>query len=189
MLAPGEFVISRRAVQKYGSDTFAAMNAAGGGTNLPERMNGITYAVNGGQMGGKYEKNEEQSSTVKNEMNKRREMGGESNQSSNGGFFGGMKKFFGFGGSESGEDGKDGKNGEDASSGGFNESSLKVAMDAAGYTDPTERAMFLAQMAHESGNLDMMRKYMMGQTMKGEVTTETLNLVTAEDKRSGDIFN
>ena len=157
MLAPGEFVISRGAVQKYGSDTFAAMNAAGGGTNLPERMNGITYAVNGGQMGGEYvEKNEEQSSTVKNEMNKRREMGGgESNQSSNasnGGFFGGIKKFFGFGGSESGEDGKDGKNGEDASSGGFNESSLKVAMDAAGYTDPTERAMFLAQMSHESGN-------------------------------------
>jgi len=154
MLAPGEFVISRGAVQKYGSDTFAAMNAAGGGTNLPERMNGITYAVNGGQVGGKYEeKNEEQSSTVKNEMNKRREMGGgESNQSSNGGFFGGIKKFFGFGGSESGEDGKDGKNGEDASSGGFNESSLKVAMDAAGYTDPIERAMFLAQMAHESGN-------------------------------------
>ena len=154
MLAPGEFVISRGAVQKYGSDTFAAMNAAGGGTNLPERMNGITYAVNGGQVGEKYEeKNEEQSSTVKNEMNKRREMGGgESNQSSNGGFFGGIKKFFGFGGSESGEDGKDGKNGEDASSGGFNESSLKVAMDAAGYTDPTERAMFLAQMAHESGN-------------------------------------
>mgnify|MGYP001272014886 CR=1 FL=1 len=154
MLAPGEFVISRGAVQKYGSDTFAAMNAAGGGTNLPERMNGITYAVNGGQMGGEYgEKSEEQSSTVKNEMNKRREIGGgESNQSSNGGFFGGIKKFFGFGGSESGEDGKDGKNGEDASSGGFNESSLKVAMDAAGYTDPTERAMFLAQMAHESGN-------------------------------------
>ena len=36
--------------------------------------------------------------------------------------------------------------------GGFDESSLKVAMDKAGYTDPTERAMFLAQMAHESGN-------------------------------------
>ena len=42
MLKPGEFVISRGAVQKYGSDTFAAMNAAGGGTNLPKRMNGIT---------------------------------------------------------------------------------------------------------------------------------------------------
>ena len=36
--------------------------------------------------------------------------------------------------------------------GGFNESSLKAAMDKAGYTDKTERAMFLAQMAHETGN-------------------------------------
>ena len=36
--------------------------------------------------------------------------------------------------------------------GGFNESSLKTAMDKAGYTDKTERAMFLAQMAHETGN-------------------------------------
>ena len=50
MLAPGEFVMSRGAVQKYGSDTFASMNAAGGGTNLPERMNGITHAVGGGEI-------------------------------------------------------------------------------------------------------------------------------------------
>ena len=46
------------------------MNAAGGGTNLPKRMNGITYAVGGGLMGsmndsGYEEKNEEQSPTVK----------------------------------------------------------------------------------------------------------------------------
>ena len=34
MLAPGEFVMSRGAVQKYGSSTLASMNAAGGGTNL-----------------------------------------------------------------------------------------------------------------------------------------------------------
>ena len=115
--------------------------------------------------------------------------GGESNQSSNGGFFSGMKKFFGFGGSESGEDGKDGKNGEDASSGGFNESSLKVAMDAAGYTDPTERAMFLAQMAHESGNFRYDEEIHDGSNYEGEVTSETLNLVTAEDTKVGDIFN
>ena len=168
MLAPGEFVMSRGAVQKYGSDTLASMNAAGGGTNLPKRMNGITYAVGGGPVGsmsdyGYEEKNEKQSSTVEKEMKERKNRGAEGGEGkekqTNGGIFGGIKKFFGFGGSESGEDGKDGKNGEDAStsssgesSGGFNESSLKVAMDAAGYTDPTERAMFLAQMAHESGN-------------------------------------
>ena len=51
MLAPGEFVMSRGAVQKYGADTMASMNAAGGGTNLPKRMNGITYAAGGGMMG------------------------------------------------------------------------------------------------------------------------------------------
>ena len=51
MLAPGEFVMSRGAVQKYGADTMASMNAAGGGTNLPQRMNGITYAAGGGMMG------------------------------------------------------------------------------------------------------------------------------------------
>ena len=33
MLTPGEFVMSRGAVQKYGSDTLAGMNAMGGGTN------------------------------------------------------------------------------------------------------------------------------------------------------------
>ncbi|ASR76059.1 hypothetical protein HOR89_gp012 [Synechococcus phage Bellamy] len=51
MLAPGEFVMSRGAVQKYGADTMASMNAAGGGTNLPQRMNGITYAAGGGMIG------------------------------------------------------------------------------------------------------------------------------------------
>ena len=35
MLTPGEFVMSKGAVQKYGSDTLAGMNAAAGGTNIP----------------------------------------------------------------------------------------------------------------------------------------------------------
>ena len=34
-LTAGEFVMSKGAVQKYGVDTLAAMNAAGGGTNTP----------------------------------------------------------------------------------------------------------------------------------------------------------
>ena len=34
-LTPGEFVMSKGAVEKYGSNTLAAMNAAGGGTNVP----------------------------------------------------------------------------------------------------------------------------------------------------------
>jgi len=40
MLTPGEFVMSKGAVQKYGSDTLAGMNAAAGGTNRPTLMGG-----------------------------------------------------------------------------------------------------------------------------------------------------
>ena len=36
MLTPGEFVMSKGAVEKFGVNTLAGMNAAGGGTNQPE---------------------------------------------------------------------------------------------------------------------------------------------------------
>ena len=90
------------------------------------------------------------------EVPAKKEPGGRNKQeheeeSSDGGFLGGVARALGFGKSK---DKKDKKETEVSSSGGggFNESSLKAAMDKAGYTDPTERAMFLAQMAHESGN-------------------------------------
>jgi len=51
MLSDGEFVMSRGAVQMYGADTLAAMNAAGGGTNKPKVMSGTTYAAGGGYIG------------------------------------------------------------------------------------------------------------------------------------------
>ena len=38
MLTPGEFVMSKGAVQKYGTDTMESMNAAAGGTNRPTEM-------------------------------------------------------------------------------------------------------------------------------------------------------
>ena len=38
-LTAGEFVMSKGAVQKYGTDTLSAMNAAGGGTNRPTAIN------------------------------------------------------------------------------------------------------------------------------------------------------
>ena len=41
MLTPGEFVMSKGAVQKYGADTLASMNAAAGGTNIPTPMGGF----------------------------------------------------------------------------------------------------------------------------------------------------
>ena len=43
--------MSRGAVQKYGISELEAMNAAGGGTNLPKMMKGITYAAGGGMVG------------------------------------------------------------------------------------------------------------------------------------------
>jgi len=172
MLAPGEFVVSRGAVQKYGADTFSAMNAAGGGTNLPKRMNGVTYAVGGGLMGDMSDygygddKKEEPSPTVAKEMEERKETAqvekemkdrekiSTTSENPVGNFFSGIGKALGFGGKKEEDKSKEDKSKEDEvqSSGGFNESSLKAAMDKAGYTDPTERAMFLAQMAHESGN-------------------------------------
>ena len=39
MLTPGEFVMSRGAVQQYGVDTLEGMNAAAGGTNIPTLKN------------------------------------------------------------------------------------------------------------------------------------------------------
>ena len=49
---PGEFVMSRGAVNKYGADTLADMNAAGGGTNKPRDNKGIQGFSNGGLVGG-----------------------------------------------------------------------------------------------------------------------------------------
>jgi len=51
MLTDGEFVMSRGAVQKYGVSQLEAMNASGGGTNVPKIMNGTVFAKNGGYMG------------------------------------------------------------------------------------------------------------------------------------------
>jgi len=50
MLTPGEFIMSKGAVQKYGTDTLESMNAAGGGTNKPKQLDGTTYAAGGGKI-------------------------------------------------------------------------------------------------------------------------------------------
>ena len=53
MLTPGEFVMSAPAVQKWGVDTLEGMNAAGGGTNKPQKDNGgVTHAAGGGLISG-----------------------------------------------------------------------------------------------------------------------------------------
>ena len=56
MLAPGEFVMSRGAVQKYGAGMLGSMNAAAGGTNRPDVRGGVTYAAGGGEVGADKEK-------------------------------------------------------------------------------------------------------------------------------------
>jgi len=53
MLSDGEFVMSTGAVKKYGVQTLEAMNAAGGGTNKPKIMQGVSYAAGGGMIGSK----------------------------------------------------------------------------------------------------------------------------------------
>ena len=50
MLAPGEFVMSRGAVKKFGTNTLESMNAMGGGTNRPMIQGGKMYASGGGQV-------------------------------------------------------------------------------------------------------------------------------------------
>ena len=61
MLTPGEFVMSKGAVSKWGANTLAGMNAAGGGTNQPNVMmsgggpvsikpRGISYYSQGGSV-------------------------------------------------------------------------------------------------------------------------------------------
>ena len=56
MLTDGEFVMSAGAVKKYGVGTLEAMNAAGGGTNIPKIANGIVHAAGGGYVGMDVEK-------------------------------------------------------------------------------------------------------------------------------------
>ena len=137
MLTPGEFVMSKGAVDAFGTDFMESLNSLGGGTNKPKRSNGTLYASGGG--------------STKEEPGGRNKTKPEST----GGFFSSIANFFtGQGATKPKEDKKNdsSKSTSSGGGGGFNESSLKAAMDKAGYTDQTERAMFLAQMAHESGN-------------------------------------
>ncbi len=73
MLAPGEFVMSRGAVNKYGADTMESMNAMGGGTNRPMIKDGMTYAQGGGFAGSK---NRPEKSKAKQDMGDRKEESG-----------------------------------------------------------------------------------------------------------------
>ena len=50
-LQPGEFVMSKGAVQKFGVDALQSMNAMGGGSGIPKMMGNIQLANKGGLVG------------------------------------------------------------------------------------------------------------------------------------------
>jgi len=92
MLTPGEFVMSKGAVQKYGTGTLAGMNAAAGGTNRP-RMGGY----NGG--GTVQNVSNISSSSFKNiSSSSSKNVSNTSNISSGGMFFGGPRVHYSGGG-------------------------------------------------------------------------------------------
>ena len=49
---PGEFIISKNAVNTYGSQFFMNLNKEGGGTNIPNFVNNVQFAQGGGMVGG-----------------------------------------------------------------------------------------------------------------------------------------
>ena len=80
MLTPGEFVMSKGAVQKYGVGTMEAMNAAAGGTNVPVLMpNKKRKAYNDGALVVKEDDNaisKEDKEWILSEVNKERALAG-----------------------------------------------------------------------------------------------------------------
>ena len=48
---PGEFVMSKGAVDKFGPKLFLDLNKAGGGTNVPKFLNKLQFAQQGGRIG------------------------------------------------------------------------------------------------------------------------------------------
>ena len=99
MLTPGEFVMSRGAVQQYGADTLSSMNSMGGGTNRPMIRGGVTYANGGGIV----DKKQTLPPDQQKKMEERREgrgnfftnmFGGKSKEKTNGGG-GSLKKLTG----------------------------------------------------------------------------------------------
>ena len=81
MLTPGEFVMSKGAVQKYGVDTLEGMNAAAGGTNVPVLMpNKKRKAYNDGALVVKEDDNtisKEDKEWILSEVNKERALAGD----------------------------------------------------------------------------------------------------------------
>ncbi len=164
MLAPGEFVMSRGAVSKYGADTLASMNAAGGGTNLPKRMNGVTYAKVGGQIGDKPMSSVEKPHTE----NKQKPAVGSLNPGDVfGGIATGVKNMFGFGGGPVNNEKKD--DGEDTKTKGGISKNAKALLNTIRWAEGTLKPD--GYNTWFGGRSDM------------DLTSMTINEVVAEQKR------
>ena len=50
MLTPGEFIMSKGAVDTFGTDFMESINSMGGGSNKPKKIDGTTYAAEGGSI-------------------------------------------------------------------------------------------------------------------------------------------
>ena len=99
MLAPGEFVMSRGAVQKFGSSTLNAMNTMGGGSGRPTFKGGLMYASSGGDVPAKEEPGGRNKTKSKDE---------------GGGFIGGLMSAMGglFGGQKAKKEKKESRKGK-----------------------------------------------------------------------------
>jgi hypothetical protein len=130
MLAPGEFVMSRGAVSKYGADTMASMNSMGGGTNRPMIKDGVTYAKTGGSILGPMPK-----STVEKPHTENTQEPKEDSKTDGGflsGITGGIKSLFGGGGDDK-EKGREGESEEKSSSSTLSETQQKALQVLAKY--------------------------------------------------------
>lgn len=103
MLTPGEYVMSKGAVQKYGRGTMESMNTMGGGSGIPSFSNGMMYASSGGEVPAK----KEPGGRNKHEHEE---------ESSGGGLLSNIGKMFGLGKSKDKKD-DDKKNSESSGSG------------------------------------------------------------------------
>ena len=145
-LQPGEFVMSKGAVDTFGVDTMMGMNAEGGGTNIPRMARGQSVggvqAMQGGGMVG------DQQPPQRAEFPNTRRGGAD--------FARAMKDYkvsISNADPKAQVEPKESVTGKKkATKGSYGSAHLKSYAMKNGITDPTELAMFMAQMSHESGS-------------------------------------
>ena len=145
-LQPGEFVMSKGAVDTFGVDTMMGMNSEGGGTNIPrmarvQSVGGVQAMQGGGMVG-------DQQPPQRAEFPNTRRGGAD--------FARAMKDYkvsISNADPKAQVEPKESVTGKKkATKGSYGSDHLKSYAMKNGITDPTELAMFMAQMSHESGS-------------------------------------